>query len=85
MLHQAFGLHLVDESRKKLYTLSYDKNDSYGVTRSLAMTLKDDADPESGFWLAWLDNSNNFTIEVRVYDFNADYIAELNKLCKLID
>ena len=45
MLHQAFGLHLIDSGRKQLYTLSYDKNDSYGVTRSITMTLKDDSDP----------------------------------------
>lgn len=85
MLHQAFGLHFVDGGRKRLYTLSYDKNDSYGVTRSLAMTLKDNSDPAQGFWLAWLDNSNNFAIEVRVYDFDAKYIQELNKLNQMVD
>ena len=60
ILHQASGLHLVDPHRKKLYTLSHEKNDNFATCRSIALTPLDDADPSKGFWLAWIDNSMNF-------------------------
>ena len=49
------------------------------------MTLKDDKDPSLGFWLAWLDNSKNFLVEIKVFDFNAKFIAELAKLSKKVE
>ena len=85
ILHQASGLHIVDQLRKKLYTLSHEKNDSYNTCRSVALTLIDDQEPAQGFWMAWLDNSMNYKCEIKIYEFNATFMAQMVKLSNKVD
>ena len=80
ILHQGNGLHLVDPQHKRMYTLSHSRNDAMNTCRSLALTLIDEKDPSLGFWLAWIDNSQNFSTEVKIYNFDTKFMAEMGKL-----
>ena len=52
ILHQNTGLDLIDPINKKSYNLRLDKNENYGVCKSVTTRLIDDEDPDRGFWLA---------------------------------
>ena len=70
ILHLSTGLELVDPNNKKTYNLRMDKNENFGTCRSVATCLIDDEDPDRGFWLANIDNTNPFAPEIKVFDFN---------------
>ena len=80
ILHISTGLELVDPINKKSYNLRMDQNENFGVCRSVATSLIDDADPDRGFWLANIDNTNPFAPEIKVFDFNARFIEELRNI-----
>ena len=71
ILHLSNGLELIDPINKKSYNLRMDKNENFGVCKSVATSLIDDEDPDRGFWLANIDNTNPFAPEIKVFDFNA--------------
>ena len=71
ILHLSSGLELIDPINKKSFNLRMDNNENFGVCRSVATTLIDDEDPDRGFWLANIDNTNPFAPEIKVFDFNA--------------
>ena len=70
ILHLSTGLELVDPNNKKTYNLRMDQNENFGTCRSVATCLIDDEDPDRGFWLANIDNTNPFAPEIKVFDFN---------------
>ena len=47
------------------------------MCRSIATALIDDKDPEKGFWLANIDNSDPLKPCVKIYDFDKDFIDHL--------
>ena len=80
ILHLNTGLELIDPSNKKAYNLRMDANENFGVCRSVATSLIDDEDPDRGFWLANIDNTNPFAPEIKVFDFNSKFIEELRNM-----
>ena len=84
VLHLANGLFLIDPLNKKSYTLRYDDNSNYDTCRSIATELIDDEDPERGFWMANIDNSNPFSPEIKVFDFDNKFITELRRITQQV-
>ena len=80
ILHLNTGLELIDLSNKKEYSLRMDSNENFGVCRSVATSLINDEDPDRGFWLANIDNTNPFAPEIKVFDFNSKFIEELRNM-----
>ena len=86
ILHQAQGLYLIDAINKMSYVLSYDDMDSANQScRSVAVANIDDEDEERGFWLANIDNSNEETPEIKVFDFDNKFITELRKISQQVN
>ena len=79
-MHEATGLYLIDPLNKKSYTLRYDANSNFNTCRSVATELIDGDDPERGFWMANIDNTNPFSPEIKVFDFDNKFITELRKI-----
>ena len=69
-LFEKLMMGLVDPNNKKTYNLRMDQNENFGTCRSVATCLIDDEDPDRGFWLANIDNTNPFAPEIKVFDFN---------------
>ena len=84
ILHLSSGLDLIDPINKKSYNLRMDKNENFGVCRSVATSLIDDEDPDRGFWLANIDNTNPFAPEIKVFDFNAKFIEGIRNVTNLV-
>lgn len=80
ILHLNTGLELIDPMSKKSYNLRMDKNENYGVCRSVTTSLIDDEDPDRGFWLANIDNTNPFAPEIKVFDFNSQFMEGLKNI-----
>ena len=80
ILHSSTGLELIDPSNKKEYNLRMDANENFAVCRSVATSLINDEDPDRGFWLANIDNTNPFVPEIKVFDFNSKFIEELRNM-----
>ena len=80
ILHLGTGLYLIDPINKKSYNLRFDDNANFNTCRSVAITLIDEEDPDRGFWMANIDNTNPFSPEIKVFDFNNKFITELQKI-----
>ena len=85
ILHQGNGLYLIDPINKKNYNLRYDDSANYTTCRSVAMNLVNEEDEERGFWLANIDNSNQFSPEIKVFDFDSRFISELQKISQQVN
>ena len=84
ILHQGDGLYLIDPLTKKSYQLRQDDNLNFSTCKSVALALIDDDEPERGFWVANIDNTNPFAPEIKVFDFNNQFITELRKLSQQV-
>ena len=86
ILHQGNGLYLIDPLNKKSYNLRYDDCSNFATCRSVACELIDDTDKENerGFWMANIDNTNPFSPEIKVFDFNNKFITELRKISQQV-
>ena len=84
IMHSGQGLYLIDPINKKSYNLRYDDNSNFNTCRSVALALIDDENPESGFWMANIDNTNPFAPEIKVYDFDNKFITELQKISQQV-
>ena len=49
------------------------------------MSVIDDEDEDRGFWMANIDNSNAFSPEIRVFDFDSRFISELQKISQQVN
>ena len=84
IMHTGTGLFLIDPLNHKSYTLHYEEDENFNICRSVATELIDDNEPERGFWLANIDNSNPFYPEIKVFDFNNKFITELRKISEQV-
>ena len=80
ILHLSTGLDLIDPINKKRYNLRIDNNENFGVCRSVATARIDDEDPDQGFWLANIDNTNPFAPEIKDFDFDSRFVQELRNI-----
>ena len=79
IMHTGKGLSLIDPANKKIYDLRFDDNTNYNMCQSISLTLVDDENPDRGFWLANIVNTNPFAPEIKVFDFNEEFIAHLRQ------
>ena len=84
IMHTGTGLDVIDPVNKKNYKLRYDDNANFNTCRSVALALIDDENPEAGFWMANIDNTNPFSPEIKVYDFDNKFITELQKISQQV-
>ena len=61
-----------------------DKNETYAVCKSVTTSLIDEDDPDRGFWLANIDNTNPFAPEIKCFDFNNQFIEGLRNISQKV-
>lgn len=71
---------MIDPMNKKIYNLRRDENSNFNVCRSVATALIDAKEEDRGFWMANIDNTNPFSPEIKVFDFNNRFVTELKKI-----